>query len=171
MPTLPPASLCALSRGWSQRTPVRSLHAHSLRPQAAKSPSLVRISVRPYTTQYKEGSVTLTDSAKRKLLEITTKKTQSGGAVYLRVQVDPGGCSGFLTKFKLDDAPITKDDRIFSEILEKQQIRVVLDSVSLNLLDGATIDFASEVARSAFMIAEIPKATSSCGCKVSFGVD
>jgi len=46
--------------------------------------------------------------------------------------------------------------------------RVVVDEASLELLDGATVDWKDEMARSAFIIAENPMSGSSCGCGTSF---
>lgn len=59
----------------------------------------------------------------------------------------------------------------FRAVFNSDGARVVLDSISARLLDGATIDYESHIARNAFKIAENPAATSECGCKVSFGVD
>jgi len=81
--------------------------------------------------------------------------------------VDSGGCNGFLTHFKLDDSEPKKDD----VVIEDAGAKVVLDHVSLSLLNGATIDWTSDIARSSFAIMAIPRATSTCGCKVSFGVE
>lgn len=47
----------------------------------------------------------------------------------------------------------------------------MMDEVSLGLVKGATIDYESSLARSAFIIADNPNASSQCGCKVSFGVN
>jgi len=132
-------------------------------PKFSPPPSRSPHSTRFYTTAPPEGHIVVTENAKKRLRELSQTKKEN----YLRVIVDPGGCSGFLTRFKLDDEKPQKDDAIF----EDAGAKVVLDSVSLKLLNGATIDFTSEIARSAFVIESIPNATSTCGCKVSFGVD
>jgi len=87
--------------------------------------------------------------------------------IYLRVVVNGGGCNGYLASFKLDEAPLAKDDL---KILDDKGAVVVTDKISLGLIEGATIDYDSHIARSAFVVSSNPKATSQCGCKVSFGV-
>ena len=81
----------------------------------------------------------------------------------LRVAVEGGGCSGFQYDIKLD-AP-AKDD----VILEGNGQKVVVDSISLPFLTGATIDFTEELIGARFTI-ENPNASSSCGCGTSFSM-
>ena len=81
----------------------------------------------------------------------------------LRVAVEGGGCSGFQYDIRLD-AP-AEDDLV----LEGEGERVVVDSVSLPFLAGATIDFTEELIGARFVI-ENPNASSSCGCGVSFAM-
>ena len=81
----------------------------------------------------------------------------------LRVAVEGGGCSGFQYEIKLD-AP-AEDDLILEGAGEK----VVVDSVSLPFLAGATIDFTEELIGARFVI-DNPNATSSCGCGTSFSM-
>ncbi|WP_296761827.1 iron-sulfur cluster assembly accessory protein [Sediminimonas sp.] len=81
----------------------------------------------------------------------------------LRVAVEGGGCSGFQYDIRLD-APADDDT-----VLEKDGQRVVVDSVSLPFLSGATIDFTEELIGARFTI-DNPNATSSCGCGTSFSI-
>ncbi|MFO7806266.1 MAG: iron-sulfur cluster assembly accessory protein [Paracoccaceae bacterium] len=81
----------------------------------------------------------------------------------LRVAVEGGGCSGFQYEIDLDEA---KDDDL---VLESEGERVVIDSVSLPFLAGASIDFSEELIGSRFVI-DNPNAASSCGCGVSFSM-
>ncbi|MFN2306360.1 MAG: HesB/IscA family protein, partial [Paracoccaceae bacterium] len=74
----------------------------------------------------------------------------------LRVAVEGGGCSGFQYEIDLDEA---KDDDL---VLESEGERVVIDSVSLPFLAGASIDFSEELIGSRFVI-DNPNAASSCG--------
>jgi iron-sulfur cluster assembly accessory protein len=48
---------------------------------------------------------------------------------------------------------------------------VVMDSASLELLKGSTIDFTTELVGSQFKIVGNPRAKSSCGCGTSFDVE
>ena len=81
----------------------------------------------------------------------------------LRIAVEGGGCSGFQYEIKLD-AP-AQDDLV----LEGQGQKVVVDSVSLPFLAGATIDFTEELIGARFVI-DNPNASSSCGCGTSFSM-
>ena len=81
----------------------------------------------------------------------------------LRVAVEGGGCSGFQYDIKLD-APGDGD-----LVLEGAGEKVVVDSVSLPFLTGATIDFSEELIGARFVI-DNPNATASCGCGTSFSM-
>ena len=81
----------------------------------------------------------------------------------LRIAVEGGGGSGFQYDIKLDQPA---DDDL---VLEGQGQKVVVDSISLPFLNGATIDFAEEIIGARFTI-ENPNASSSCGCGTSFAM-
>ena len=101
----------------------------------------------------------VTDRAFARLAEIDA----SAQAQALRVAVEGGGCSGFQYEIKLDQP--AGDDLV----LEGQGQKVVVDSVSLPFLAGATIDFTEELIGARFVI-DNPNASSSCGCGVSFSM-
>ena len=46
-----------------------------------------------------------------------------------------------------------------------------MDSVSLDYLKGAQLDFTNELIGSSFKIIDNPVAASGCGCGVSFNLD
>lgn len=102
---------------------------------------------------------TVTDRAFARLAEISA--ADQGQA--LRVAVEGGGCSGFQYDIRLD-AP-AKDDLVLEGLGQK----VVVDTVSLPFLTGATIDFSDELIGARFVI-ENPNASSSCGCGTSFSM-
>ncbi|WP_417728861.1 HesB/IscA family protein [Roseovarius sp.] len=81
----------------------------------------------------------------------------------LRIAVEGGGCSGFQYDIRLDQP--AQDDLI----LEGAGQKVVVDSVSLPFLSGATIDFSEELIGARFVI-DNPNASSSCGCGTSFSM-
>ncbi len=81
----------------------------------------------------------------------------------LRVAVEGGGCSGFQYEITLDEP--REDDLV----LKGEGETVVVDTVSLPFLAGATIDFTDELIGARFAI-ENPNATSSCGCGTSFSL-
>jgi iron-sulfur cluster assembly accessory protein len=80
-----------------------------------------------------------------------------------RVAIEGGGCSGFQYDIKLD---VPAEDDL---VLEGRGQKVVVDSVSLPFLAGATIDFTEELIGARFTI-DNPNASSSCGCGTSFAM-
>ncbi len=82
----------------------------------------------------------------------------------LRLAVEGGGCSGFQYRFGLADAPEADD-----VVVETDGVRLVVDTMSLDLVRGATVDFVENLGGAAFKV-ENPQAASGCGCGASFSV-
>lgn len=57
-----------------------------------------------------------------------------------------------------------------NSIVEREGAKVIVDTSSLEYLEGATIDYQSELIRSAFRILTNPKAESGCSCGSSFNL-
>ena len=92
------------------------------------------------------------------------RKAQGDDTLMLRVSVSGGGCSGFQYGFAFDSL-VNQDDRVF----ERDGVTVVVDDVSLDLLNGAEVDFVEELIGASFQVRN-PNASSSCGCGTSFSV-
>ncbi|WCT73407.1 iron-sulfur cluster insertion protein ErpA [Sphingomonas naphthae] len=103
----------------------------------------------------------LTPSAARRVAAIAAKQ---GKPAILRLAVDGGGCAGFQYKFGLAEA-IDADD----SVAEQDGVRLVVDPVSLDLVQGAEVDFVESLGGAAFKVAN-PNAASGCGCGTSFSV-
>lgn len=82
----------------------------------------------------------------------------------LRLSVTGGGCSGFQYNFALDDK--TAEDDL---VIEQGGIKVLIDSVSLDFVRGAEIDYVDDLIGAAFKVNN-PNATASCGCGTSFSI-
>ena len=108
------------------------------------------------------ASFGVTDRAASRIAEIVAAE---GRQAALRVAVLAGGCSGFQYKFELDEA-VQPDDLV----IERGAARVLVDSVSLDLLAGSELDYTDELMGSHFAVRN-PNATSACGCGTSFAVD
>lgn len=106
--------------------------------------------------------LSLTESAAKRVAYLIKQEGQEG--LMLRVAVSGGGCSGFQYGFSFDDT-VNPDDRTF----ERDGVVTVVDEASLELLNGAQVDFVEDLGGSSFQIKN-PNATSSCGCGSSFAV-
>jgi iron-sulfur cluster insertion protein len=107
-------------------------------------------------------SVLVTDSAAKRVAFVLAQDEYIGRM--LRISVSGGGCSGFQYGFTFDDAR-TDDD----VLIERDGARILIDNVSLDLLNGSTIDYVEDLIGAAFAIRN-PQAKSSCGCGNSFSV-
>ena len=108
------------------------------------------------------AGISISDRAAERVAHLMEQ--QPGDDLMLRVSVSGGGCSGFQYGFAFDDAR-NDDDLVFSYA----GVDVVIDGMSLELLEGAEIDFVEDLAGAAFRI-DNPNATASCGCGSSFAV-
>lgn len=106
-------------------------------------------------------SVTLSESAAARVAWIARKQ---GRPAILRLSVEGGGCSGFQYRYGLEDA-VESDDIV----TRNGDVRLVVDPVSLDLIDGSEIDFVESLGGSAFRVTN-PQAASGCGCGASFSV-
>ena len=77
-----------------------------------------------------------------------------------RISVKGGGCSGFKYSFSFDSL-ISNEDVLFNN--------TIIDKRSLDIINGSVIDFKVEMIGESFVINN-PKASSSCGCGLSFSV-
>lgn len=87
------------------------------------------------------------------------REAQSKEALFLRVRVEGGGCSGFQYKMELTEEK-EKQDQLFGDV-------VLSDDISLSFLDGATVSFEEGLIGSEFKI-DNPNAVAGCGCGTSF---
>lgn len=106
--------------------------------------------------------ITISDSAKAKIKDLLLEENTPGLA--LRTFVQGGGCSGFSYGFTFD---LEQNEDDFEFPLD--EVKVLVDAMSMQYLQGATIDYKEELMGSSFTIKN-PNATTTCGCGSSFGV-
>ena len=104
--------------------------------------------------------ITLTHSAASKVKDLIEAEGEPNLA--LRVAVRPGGCSGFSYEMFFD-TDVADDDKL----TDHAGVKVVVDSSSAELLQGATLDYKDGLQGAGFAI-ENPNAQRSCGCGKSF---
>jgi len=105
----------------------------------------------------------LTEGAVQKILSLRSNETDSE-ILNLRVYVTGGGCSGFQYGFSFDKT-VDEDDTC----IKKQGANLVIDSLSLQYLQGSTVDYVEDLTGSKFIISN-PNATTTCGCGESFSI-
>jgi len=106
--------------------------------------------------------ITISASAKEKIKDILYN--EGNPKLALRTFVQGGGCSGFSYGFTLDEIANADDFEI-----PLDEFRVLVDSMSMQYMTGAEIDYKEELMGSNFVIKN-PNATTKCGCGSSFGV-
>ncbi len=105
-------------------------------------------------------SVVLTEAAALKAKALLDQEGNDG--LRLRVQVQPGGCSGLRYQLFFDERDVEGD-----QIAEFSGVAVVVDRFSVPYLAGATIDFVDRIDAQGFTI-DNPNAQGSCACGDSF---
>jgi len=105
-------------------------------------------------------SISLTSSAAKRVAFIADRQ---GKPAVLRLSVDGGGCAGFSYKFEMGE--IAKDDAQ----TQTDGVSLVIDPVSLDLLEGAQVDYVEDLGGSSFKVTN-PNAASGCGCGSSFSI-
>ena len=107
--------------------------------------------------------ITVTDSAKSKILDILTEENNPG--IHLRTFVQGGGCSGFNYGFTIEET-VNSDD---FEIDLDEKFKLLIDAISMQYLTGCTIDYKGSFMSKEFVITN-PNAKHTCGCGSSFAV-
>ncbi len=126
-----------------------------------RSPPSVKLAgraARPYIADM--TNLTLTPSAAKRVAFIADRQ---GKSAVLRLSVDGGGCAGFSYKFEMGE--IDEDD----VQVQTDGVTLVVDPISLGLLDGSQVDYVEDLGGSAFKVTN-PNAASGCGCGSSFSV-
>jgi len=106
--------------------------------------------------------ITVTESAKTKITDLLAEEGNPN--LFLRTFVQGGGCSGFSYGFTFDE--IQNDDDFEMPL---GQSKILIDAMSMQYLQGASIDYKEDLQGSEFKITN-PNAQSTCGCGSSFSV-
>ena len=104
--------------------------------------------------------ITLTDVAAAKVSALLAQEGRDD--LYLRVAVQPGGCSGLRYQLYFDDRSLDGDT-----VTEFGSVKVVTDKMSTPYLTGASVDFVDTIEKQGFTI-DNPNAQGSCACGDSF---
>jgi iron-sulfur cluster insertion protein len=107
--------------------------------------------------------IEITDAARTRIIDLLID--ENNPKLMLRTFVQGGGCSGFSYGFTFDEE---KNEDDFEFPLDENFI-VVVDSMSMQYIGGASIDYKEDLHGSQFVINN-PNAQTTCGCGSSFSV-
>jgi len=102
----------------------------------------------------------ITNKAASKLIEVLKENKKEGSG--LRVEIVPGGCSGFEYGLELDDNTTDLDMTI-----EDKGVKIIISKENLQFLKGAKLDYVDSLQGAGFKISN-PNVKSGCGCGQSF---
>jgi iron-sulfur cluster insertion protein len=106
--------------------------------------------------------INITTSAMYKIKDIISE--ENNPKIKLRTFVQGGGCSGMSYGFTLDEEQ-NEDDFV----IDNTDGLILVDSISMQYLNGSTIDYKEDIMGSNFVVNN-PNAETSCGCGSSFSV-
>ncbi len=106
----------------------------------------------------------LTPGAAEQVRKVVAAEGAPAETAGLRVEVMPGGCSGFKYALSIEDGPEGED-----AVVESEGVRLFVDAFSAQYLNGVTIDYLVTMQSSGFTF-DNPSATGGCGCGSSFSV-
>lgn len=113
-----------------------------------------------------ENAIVITDSVVKKVHELILEENEPN--LKLRIFVQGGGCSGFQYGFTFDETA-NEDDFQFDKSIDNVNVGFLVDTMSFQYLQGATIDYVEDLQGSQFVIKN-PNASTTCGCGSSFSV-
>ena len=102
----------------------------------------------------------ITNKAAEKLIEVLKENKKEGSG--LRVEIVPGGCSGFQYGLELDDNTTDLD-----LVIEEKSVKIIVSKENMQFLKGAKLDYVDSLQGGGFKISN-PNAHESCGCGQSF---
>ena len=114
-------------------------------------------------TEQTSKVVTVTSKAAEKIKEFM--KEEGDAPQYLRVYVQGGGCSGL--SYGMGFEKTAEEDDI---VIEENGVKLLIDSYSIDHLQGANVDYIESLMGSGFKINN-PNVTKSCSCGSSFSTE
>ncbi|PWG05846.1 HesB/IscA family protein [Polaribacter aquimarinus] len=108
--------------------------------------------------------IKVSDTAKKKVIELMTEDGFDATKDYVRVGVKSGGCSGLSYDLTFDNKK-SEDDKIF----EENNVRLIVDKKSFLYLVGTTLEYSGGLNGKGFVFNN-PNANRTCGCGESFSL-
>ncbi|GGD22839.1 iron-sulfur-binding protein [Hyunsoonleella pacifica] len=108
--------------------------------------------------------IKVSDTAKKKVIELMTDDGYNASTDYIRVGVKSGGCSGLSYDLKFDKEQ-QEDDKVF----EDNGVKIIVDKKSFLYLIGTTLEYSGGLNGTGFVFNN-PNANRTCGCGESFSL-
>ena len=108
--------------------------------------------------------IKVSESAKKKVVELMTDDGYNPSTDYIRVGVKSGGCSGLSYDLKFDNSK-AEEDKVF----EDNGVKIIVDKKSFLYLIGTTLEYSGGLNGTGFVFNN-PNANRTCGCGESFSL-
>jgi iron-sulfur cluster assembly protein len=108
--------------------------------------------------------IEVSETAKKKVIDLMTEGGFDAAKDYVRVGVKSGGCSGL--SYELDfDNKVEETDKLF----EDNNVRIIVDKKSFLYLVGTVLEYSGGLNGKGFVFNN-PNAQRTCGCGESFSL-
>jgi len=124
----------------------------------------LRVTYRLLKINNKEVMIKVSDSAKKKAIELMTDDGFDATQDFIRVGVKSGGCSGLSYELKFDNIQ-KEEDKLF----EDNGVKILVDKKSFLYLIGTTLEYSGGLNGKGFVFNN-PNANRTCGCGESFSL-
>lgn len=108
--------------------------------------------------------IKVSDTAKKKVVELMTDDGFDPTNDYVRVGVKSGGCSGLSYDLNFDKAQVDGD-----KVFEDNGVKIIVDKKSFLYLIGTTLEYSGGLNGTGFVFNN-PNANRTCGCGESFSL-
>ena len=114
------------------------------------------------TNKLRPDVINITDIAINKIESMIALRNKP--TVGIKISIKTKGCSGLSYSIEYADSYESKD-----QIIEKNGIKIIIDTKAILFLIGSTMDFKVEKFKSGFVF-ENPQERGRCGCGESFHI-
>lgn len=108
--------------------------------------------------------IKVSETAKKKVVELMTDDGFNPITDFVRVGVKSGGCSGLSYDLKFDNKQ-AEEDKVF----EDNGVKIIVDKKSFLYLIGTTLEYSGGLNGTGFVFNN-PNANRTCGCGESFSL-
>ncbi|GAA3595473.1 iron-sulfur cluster assembly accessory protein [Flavivirga amylovorans] len=115
-------------------------------------------------SKLKNNMIKVSDTAKKKVIELMTDDGYDPSTDYVRVGVKSGGCSGLSYDLKFD-----KENQENDKMFEDNDVKIIVDKKSFLYLIGTTLEYSGGLNGTGFVFNN-PNANRTCGCGESFSL-